>query len=186
MENKKTIIEFDIIGSKYDDMVKKALSIESSHEYFESYKVMHLKNIMKKIGHKSEKFRILDYGCGVGLLSAQLMKECEDITIDGFDVSAESIAYIPDFLKKQPECIFTSKLTDLSNEYDMAILSVVLHHVAIDKRPDVINNIYSKLRGGGYLLLSSIIYKIHSQRKQLIVVNSIKMQLCSILMKLNN
>ena len=49
MKNKKTTIEFDIIGSKYDDMVKKALSIESSHEYFESYKVMHLKNIMVRM-----------------------------------------------------------------------------------------------------------------------------------------
>ena len=150
-------VEFDAVAQNYSDIVDDDLSVAlkgNPHEYFNQYKLYYLRKILaaQKLDHASP-LKILDYGCGVGLLSQALFHEIQDITLHGFDVSEESIRNVPDELRINSN-LFTSRLDDLDNDYDAALLVTVLHHVLPkSERHTVMQNIYSRLRPGGKLII---------------------------------
>lgn len=144
--------QFDFIAEDYDSIVEEVIGIKGGHNYYEQYKVQYLKPLIDKQRNDRQYVKVLDYGCGVGLLSNEIMKACNKIIIHGFDVSSESIKSVPDRLRVEKN-LFTSNLGDLEKGYDVAILSVVLHHVLPQDRKEVMKNIYSRLRGGGILVI---------------------------------
>ena len=76
-----------------------------------------------------------------------------DMTLHGFDVSEESIRNVPDELRIRSN-LFTSRLDDLDDDYDAALLVTVLHHVLPkNERRIVMQNIYTRLRAGGKLII---------------------------------
>jgi len=93
----------------------------------------------------------LDYGCGVGALAKHLRGTFPATRIDGYDPSAESIARVEDSLRKQGQ--FTASLEETHNDYDLVILSNVLHHIPPPERGAVLAKIVSKLAAGGFLLI---------------------------------
>lgn len=80
--------------------------------------------------------RILDYGCGVGLLAQELARVFPTTQIDGFDISTDSISRVPDGLKERGH--FTDDFDDLGGDYDLVVVSNVLHHVPPIERVDFV------------------------------------------------
>ena len=75
------------------------------------------------------------------------------MTIHGFDVSSESIKQVPNEIRTGKN-FFTSSLSELEGDYDIALLVTVLHHVVpVSERPGVMQNIFRRLKPGGKLII---------------------------------
>lgn len=140
---------FDGVASRYKDEVEQGMVLRGSgHDYFVNYKMHYLRPLIESSANR----KVLDYGCGIGLLSEAIIDSCEGATVHGFDVSAESIAHVPDHLRCEPNR-FTSDLASLDQDYDIALLVAVLHHIPIEERETAVTNIFERLRGGGALVI---------------------------------
>jgi SAM-dependent methyltransferase len=140
--------EFDTFAVNYEELVSDSIRITGeSSDYFAAYKAAYIaRRIAPPPGGKS-----LDYGCGVGLLSAHLKLRLSGMQIDGFDVSKDSVARIGESLLRQGT--FSSNLNDLAHDYDFIVLSNVLHHVKPEERANLIRQAGSRLANGGKLVL---------------------------------
>jgi SAM-dependent methyltransferase len=66
--------------------------------------------------------RVLDVGCGDGLISSLLQQRRPDISVQGIDVLARAQTYIP------IEIFDGSSFSFASNSFDVVLFSDVLHH----------------------------------------------------------
>jgi len=139
---------FDTFAANYQELVTENIRITGeTSDYFAAYKA---KYIARKIALRQGS-RILDYGCGVGLLAEHLMKVLPGGQVDGFDVSQESIGRVSEHLRVQGT--FTTNLDALDRTYELIVLSNVLHHVTPADRQDLICKVGSRLALGGKLVI---------------------------------
>ena len=140
--------KFDHYSDTYQDLVDGAVGLSGEgSEYFAEYKASYVARIL------GEGFRgkILDFGCGVGLLAELLRKHVPDASIHGYDVSAESINKIsPDLLDQG---VFSSDLSRLEKDYDVVVISNVMHHVVPGDRQQLISEVAERLVCFGRLIL---------------------------------
>lgn len=140
--------EFEKVAGDYKKLVEESLVIPNNDaDYFANYRI----NYIKKLYGDDLSWKVLDYGCGIGLMSNQLQNTFPKARVHGFDVSTESIRNIP--LSVREKGMFVSELNKLDNDYDMAILCNVMHHVDLAERFEVIQNIYKRLKKGGRILI---------------------------------
>jgi 2-polyprenyl-3-methyl-5-hydroxy-6-metoxy-1,4-benzoquinol methylase len=142
------LAEFDAYAANYHSLVSDNIRITGeSSDYFAAYKAKYIaRSIALRTGSK-----ILDYGCGVGLLSEHLMDALPGCRIDGFDVSKESVELVSHSLRRQG--IFTSDPEVLNDKYDLVVLSNVLHHVTPGDRQELIGKVASRLVPDGKLVI---------------------------------
>lgn len=95
--------------------------------------------------------RLLDYGCGVGLLTNALRQRFSAAELTGFDVSADCIASISAEL--QAKARFVADSLAVGDGYDAAVVSNVLHHVPPAERKEFMASLAARLRPGGQLLV---------------------------------
>ena len=95
--------------------------------------------------------KILDFGCGVGLLAHYLKKQFPRAQIHGYDPSEDSLAQIPATLKDG--ALFTPRLEELETDYDLAVLSNVLHHIPPPQRRETLRDVLSRLKQNGLLCI---------------------------------
>ncbi len=135
--------EFDQFADDYqrvlDDSVR--LSGEDA-EFFALHKVGELRRLPG-----APPRRILDYGCGVGTVTRHLARGFPDATIDGFDPSEESLAEIPDPVRARGT--FAGDLAALGADYDLVVVSNVLHHIRPSDRPAVMADLGGRVAPGG-------------------------------------
>ncbi len=139
---------FDSVAANYEQLVTKNVWITGeSSDYFAAYKAAYIaRRIPPRWGAK-----ILDYGCGVGLLSGHLKRTFPSAQVDGFDVSSESVERISEELVKQGT--FSSTLDRLGHAYDVVVISNVMHHVKLEDRQDLVLEAGSRLAVGGRLVI---------------------------------
>jgi len=143
-------IDFDRFSSEYTDILNRDLRLSGEGvEYFAEYKSYCVKECLDK----DFRGRILDYGCGIGLLTKQLRErfdgECAEIV--GYDESSESIKKAS---KNVKHTLFTDNLEKLGKKYfDVVIIANVLHHVSVGKRQIFLNRIMNFLKKGGYIFI---------------------------------
>jgi 2-polyprenyl-3-methyl-5-hydroxy-6-metoxy-1,4-benzoquinol methylase len=116
-------------------------------EYFAQYKARY---VARRLGAQFSG-TILDYGCGVGMVSSFMKQLLPLGTIDGFDLSAASIANVDSAVRAQGK--FTSEWNELAHNYDVVVVSNVMHHVPPEKRLDVIASIRDRIAPGGVLII---------------------------------
>lgn len=140
--------EFDGVASNYEQLINENVRITGeSSKYFVTYKA---RCIAREIAPAAGS-RLLDYGCGIGLLSKCLKQEVPGVQVDGFDLSQESLEHIDKALLKQG--IFTSKESEVGQAYDMIVLSNVLHHVKPMERAELVQRVAARLAEGGKLVV---------------------------------
>ena len=139
---------FDTFAANYQELVTENIRITGeTSDYFAAYKARY---IARKIA-LPQRSRILDYGCGVGLLAEHLMRVLPEGQVDGFDVSKESIGRVSEHLRVQGT--FTTNLDALDRTYELIVLSNVLHHVRPTDREGLIRRAASRLAIGGKLVI---------------------------------
>lgn len=139
---------FDAVAANYAELVTQNVRITGeSSDYFAAYKAGYIaRRIVPRKGAK-----ILDYGCGVGLLSRHLERVLVGAQIDGFDVSKDSIERVsPDLLNQGT---FTTDFEGLGQSYDVVVISNVLHHVGLADRRGLILKCASRLGIHGKLVV---------------------------------
>lgn len=142
------LAEFDEYAANYEQLVSESVRISGEpSDYFAAYKADY---IARKIA-PTPGTSLLDYGCGVGRLSAHLKKRLPGTRIDGFDVSKSSVEQAETALVGQGT--FTTEQNELLAAYDVIVLANVLHHVMPDERYALLKQISSRLAEGGKIVV---------------------------------
>lgn len=140
-----TTAKFDEYAKSYDALHAASIGASGeSTEYFAAYKLDCLSRISAP-----ESEPILDFGCGIGNLTEQLVKRFGKV--HGFDPSKESVAVAK---SRAPNAVFyeeTSQIPEAS--FETAVLSGVLHHIAPQERSPLLREVVGKLRPGGRLVV---------------------------------
>ena len=140
--------EFDRFAQEYKELLDQstACSGESS-EYFCQYKANYINRLLRA----SATPKILDYGCGIGLLSKEVSTLQPSATLHGFDVSEDSLSQVDAGLRSRG--VFTSQKDDLHRDYDLIVISNVMHHIPLEERQATISEMAARLRTSGRLLV---------------------------------
>ena len=119
-----------------------------------------LLDLVVKVSGIQRNDRILDIGCGTGLLSLKFLSQ-KDCTITAIDSSPQMLRI---FQEKIETCNLAEKIhciqesaedMDLKpGQFDIIAATVSLHHVKF-KEP-VIKKVYSSLKGGGRFVIGEI------------------------------
>ncbi len=140
--------EFDAYADNYKQILDKALELSGEKaEYFAQYKARYV----KEFAGMSFSGRVLDFGCGIGLLSGCLKQQIPLARIDGFDPSSRSIARVPQDLVAQGT--FTHELGTLTGSYDLVVVANVFHHIEKPQRQKTVDTLKSLLVPGGNLII---------------------------------
>jgi 2-polyprenyl-3-methyl-5-hydroxy-6-metoxy-1,4-benzoquinol methylase len=144
----KPLAEFDNFAANYQDLVSDSVRLTGeSSDYFAAYKAEYIaRRVAPRQGSK-----LLDYGCGVGLLSKHLQNRLPGTRVDGFDVSQDSIDRVDATLRSQGT--FTSNPDALGQAYDVIVLANVLHHVPPAERRGLLCQAASRLADGGKVVV---------------------------------
>ncbi len=145
---KSLVVDFDDFALTYESLLDKNLKISGEGaQYFSAYKANYLARCLgEQAGRK-----ILDYGCGVGLLSAELKRRFSGARVHGYDLSHDSVARIPAALTAQGR--FTSDWDSVGDGFDVAVVANVLHHIPVAERQETICNIVRRLSPAGHLVI---------------------------------
>lgn len=93
--------------------------------------------------HKNKKVKILDLGCGTGILSKYILKLNPSVFIEGIDISPKAIAMAKKALKKFKNSKFkvgdVGKLPYKDNTFDIIAGNSILHHISLaEALPEII------------------------------------------------
>jgi SAM-dependent methyltransferase len=140
--------QFDRFAGDYERILNESVAVSGEDSaYFSEYKALYLKRLLTP----TFSGKILEFGCGIGLLSGFLKKHLPAIRIDGFDVSCDSIQKVNPVLARQG--FFTSDSTRLSRDYQLIVAANVLHHIQRKERQKVIRELADRLVRGGRLVI---------------------------------
>ena len=146
--NNKELEDFDKFAHQYKTVLDSSIKLSGeSGEYFFKYKAEY---ITRCVG-KGFSGRILDYGCGVGLLSEILLNYLPNAVVDGVDISAASIEHVPTPLKEQGH--YTSDMGQLGQDYDLVIIANVLHHIEALQREAAVSRIRKLIKSEGRIII---------------------------------
>ena len=139
--------DFDRHANRYQAALDRSLAMSGdTSEYFVRYKAEYVDRLLG-----SGRRKILDFGCGIGLLSAAIADLRPDDCVHGFDVSRQSLDLVE--AKLRARGVFTSDLEELQADYDMIVVANVMHHVPPASREQTIQDLASRLAPGGTLLI---------------------------------
>jgi 2-polyprenyl-3-methyl-5-hydroxy-6-metoxy-1,4-benzoquinol methylase len=142
------VAEFDQFASNYKSVLDRSVALAGeSFEYFTLYKAAYLDRLL---GDRRNS-KILDFGCGIGALSSALARMRPQDRIHGFDVSEQSLDRVDADLRRRG--LFTSNPDDLHRDYDMILLSNVMHHIPVHARGATVNDLAARLASGGRLVV---------------------------------
>lgn len=139
--------EFDSYAGQYEELLAHSIKISGEKpEYFAAYKASYLSRLVP-----SDIGRVLDYGCGIGMLSTQLKLQFPKAQVDGFDPSPGSLARVDSALRAQGS--FQSMRDSLGSKYDLIVMANVLHHVRPADRQTLVSDVASRLAPQGKLVV---------------------------------
>jgi SAM-dependent methyltransferase len=141
-------MHFDRFAGDYRQVLDRSVAVSGEDSsYFAEYKARYLGRVLGA----SFSGKVLDFGCGVGLLSRFLKKHLPAIQLDGYDVSQDSIRQVDRALNAQG--IFTSDASQLARDYRLIVIANVMHHIAPDDRSGMIRELAERLDRGGMLAI---------------------------------
>jgi SAM-dependent methyltransferase len=141
-------MHFDQFAGDYKQVLDSNVAVTGEDSsYFAEYKAKYMARVA---GHEF-RGRVLDFGCGVGLLSGFLKKHLPQATVDGFDVSRESLGRVDPQLLAQGR--FTNEMAKLASGYDMIVTANVMHHIRPEERAGTMSKLAGLLARDGRLAI---------------------------------
>ncbi len=148
--------EFDRHAASYDGgmdgPVKRLLG---SADHFMEVKASWL--LRHEAALRTEDVKLLDYGCGAGDLMRMLVQLGARARVTGCDVSGGMLAeaqrrWQPEFGPPPHLAVQDGARTDFPDAaFDIVVVSAVLHHVPVEHRPAVFEELARVLKPGGRL-----------------------------------
>ena len=106
-----------------------------------------------------QKKKILDLGCGDGIITHEILKIDDTVSATLLDGSKDMLSNAKERLKEfkniQYECASFQDI--LKNEilkqgFDLVVSSLAIHHLTMDEKKSLFRNIHSYLNSGGYFV----------------------------------
>jgi SAM-dependent methyltransferase len=139
---------FNLYANNYHELLDQSVSISGeSGAYFAEVKARYVASVL---GPNFDG-RLLDFGCGVGLVSRMLLKHLPAAYIDGYDPSDKSICAIDRELMTRGS--FTWNRDTLRSDYNGIVVANVMHHITPEERQATIDFLASRLADGGRLFI---------------------------------
>jgi 2-polyprenyl-3-methyl-5-hydroxy-6-metoxy-1,4-benzoquinol methylase len=132
---------FDRLASDYISRHDEVLRIAGGDSGFFYQKKIEL--ILDRL--RGQPRRILDYGCGIGRLTALLANAFPNAEICGYDPSAASIKEAEKAVADLSNVVLSSSFDDIENKFDMLVMAGVLHHIPDIHRTRIVHAIISRL-----------------------------------------
>ena len=150
---KKNYIEYD--NSHWSKIKDSDAALNKYlNNYKDIYNRINIEKIKDAIPNKS-KLKILDYGGGIGFLSAELKRLGHEVTL--VDQSMEALSTAAYYFKKENLNINILKAEkgyfDTDNKYDIIIAKDLIEHVIEDK--SMFEDLFNYLEDGGKLILTT-------------------------------
>ena len=140
--------EFDQYSENYKEVLNSSVDFSGEDSsYFVNYKA----NYIVQLLGPDFKGKILDFGCGVGLLLEALAEKLPLAEVHGYDVSLESLAILASRLGRPVKTF--SQIVDLDKDYAVVVVSNVLHHIPPSQRKTAFANLYESLGIGGQIIV---------------------------------
>ena len=104
--------------------------------------------------------RVLDLGCGVGLMAAHILSAFPNASLTAFDLTDEMLDACRTRLGQSENVIY--QLDDfrddvLGSDYDLIVASLSLHHLEQSERPSFYERAHKSLKPGGALIADEVI-----------------------------
>lgn len=145
MEQPPEPAKFDAHAPTYDELHQESVKgFGEPIEYFARHKI----ECLAQLG-LDRQVPMLDYGCGVGNVTRQLVTAYDSVI--GYDPSEKSL----DLARQRVTgASFTSQIEEVPDgHFGAAVLSGVLHHVPPQERVAVLARVRKKLRQGGKVVI---------------------------------
>lgn len=140
--------EFDGFSEAYQPLLDHAIQLAGEEaDYFAEMKAQYVAGL----AGRDFTGKLLDFGCGIGLVSQSLSLLLPDCRLHGFDLSTASLRNIPPTLQVKGK--FTAVMEELDSDYDLIFAANVIHHVALDLRQSVVKALAARLAPGGRLVI---------------------------------
>ena len=102
--------------------------------------------------------KILDYGCGVGRLSKEIITQDSTVTVTGTDASSDMMKQAFDYVQNSRFTV--NKPEELEDKFDIIYLVYVLQHVPAIEIRNILARIHYLLKDGGVLVYCSSDYRM--------------------------
>ena len=109
---------------------------------------------------KQDTFRVLDLGCGPGLLAERLLSRYPNARLTAFDLTSEMLDACRSRLAGFDKVTYTHgdfTVDSLGEDYDLIVASLSLQHLEIDQRPRFLRKACGSLNDGGVFIASEVI-----------------------------
>lgn len=140
---------FDQHADKYSETINCSLrKFGVKHDFFAAHKARLLAKLLQQQGLRPQGCRLLDVGCGTGVLHAYINGQFAHI--DGVDSSRESIRVAAERFPMNGYVAYSgNRLPYGDNTFDVAIAVAVFHHVPPADRPGLASEMLRVLRADG-------------------------------------
>jgi len=144
--------EFDAYAGSYDSALNQGLALSGeSKEYFAHERVRWLAERLKSLDVPAR--RVLDYGCGTGGTSPELLEQLHARAVVGVDPSRESVEVARTTLADPRLEFNTVGELEPSAAFEVAYCNGVFHHIEPEHRLDALGYVYRSLSAGGVFAL---------------------------------
>lgn len=144
--------EFDIYARQYDKALNRGLALSGeSKEYFATSRVQWLAARLAALNARPA--RVLDFGCGTGGTSPELLRALDARSVVGVDSSADMVTVAR---REHPDPRVSFETIDdmpADGTIDLAYCNGVFHHIPPADRPATLARVYASLSKGGYFAL---------------------------------
>ncbi len=151
MKQEQVKEHFAIQADEYEKLMVKLVP-----QYLEQHQIIY--NLLPNV---DKNYRVLDLGCGNGILSELVFQKLPNSYIVGFDLTESMLNAFEKKLSKYSgrfELKQGDFRTDLiGNEYDIIIAGLTLQHLTWDERERFYQTLYSSLNDGGFFIARDII-----------------------------
>jgi trans-aconitate methyltransferase len=145
MDYQQVETHFDNLADNYQRIIADQHAFfDKNTSYLQEYKVSLAKELI------ADPKRILDYGCGIGLLQQFLKAYYPHATITATDISEDSLDHVR---TSHPDTFCLSDSEALKTDYDLVVVSCVLHHVPPYDRKSLLERLANSLTPAGRILV---------------------------------
>jgi SAM-dependent methyltransferase len=142
--------EFDAYAANYRTLHNRSIRLSGeTGEYFAEYKL----NVLRRTCPPAPGDLIVDYGCGIGMLTVPMARAWPECRILGYDPSTESLNLAAQAVAGQPNVTLVETLSGVEGTARLVVCANVLHHVPQEERAGVVAQMARALAPGGRLVI---------------------------------